>query len=90
MAISEARRTVQRINAALQQQKDTAQGRQLQALRAKLVTAPGPYPQPMLLDQLQGIYRMANGADRSALEFYAELKQQLAGIQAELARLVAE
>lgn len=92
--ISEARRTVQRINAALQQPKSAEQGRQLQALRAKLVTAPGPYPQPMLLDQLQGIYRMANGADRrvgrSALEFYAELKQQLAGIQAELARLVAE
>ena len=34
----------------------------LQAVRARLVTAPGPYPQPMLIDQLNGM--SADGGGR--------------------------
>jgi hypothetical protein len=57
-------------------------------LRTKLVTAQGPYPQPMLIDQLQSLSRMVNGADRkvgrSAVEYFQVLKKQLAVLQQEL------
>ena len=59
----------------------------LQVLRAKLDTASGPCPQPMLIDQLQSLSRMVNGADRkvgrSALEYFQVLKKQLATLQQE-------
>jgi hypothetical protein len=65
----------------------------LGALRTKLVTAGGPYPQPMLIDQLSGIARMAGSADqkvgRSAFEYLDELEKSLAAIKAEAAKLGA-
>jgi photosystem II stability/assembly factor-like uncharacterized protein len=65
----------------------------LRALHAKLVTAGGTYPQPMLIDQLSSIARMAGGADqkvgRSAFAYLAELKRDLSAIQAEAAKLGA-
>ena len=63
----------------------------LQELRARLVTRSGAYPQPMLIDQLSSIARMAGSADqkvgRSAFEYLGELKHDLARIQAEFAAL---
>jgi hypothetical protein len=66
----------------------------LQAIRARLVTAPGPYPQPMLIDQLSSLSQMAGAADRrvgrSALEYFDVLKDQLAAIKVEVSRLAPE
>jgi photosystem II stability/assembly factor-like uncharacterized protein len=60
----------------------------LTALEAALVTASGPYPQPMLIDQLANLYRMASAADqkvgRSTFQYLDELKGELARIQTEL------
>ncbi len=68
---------------------DATAGR-LKQLRARLVTAPGPYPQPMLIDQLSSIARMAGSADqkvgRSAFDYFEELKTELAAIKAEAER----
>lgn len=62
----------------------------VRAILAQLVTAGGPYPQPMLIDQLSGLQRMADGADmkvgRSAFEFLEELNGRLATLEADLAR----
>jgi hypothetical protein len=61
--------------------------KKLAALEAKMVTAGGAYPQPMLLDQLSATSRQGCGADqkigRAVLQFYDELKKQLAAIAAE-------
>jgi photosystem II stability/assembly factor-like uncharacterized protein len=52
----------------------------LEALKAKLVTAKGKYPQPMLLSQMQYLYRLVQGADqipgKDVYERFDELKQQ--------------
>lgn len=88
---SAARKTVQQIEEGMR----TSEGERVQALRAlraKLVTAPGTYPQPMLLDQLSSLSRMAGSADRkvgrSAFEYFEVLKKQLASIQDEANRLL--
>jgi photosystem II stability/assembly factor-like uncharacterized protein len=53
----------------------------LRQIRGQLVTAPGAYPQPMLIDQFTSIYRMISDADRkvgrSAIEYFDELRQAL-------------
>ena len=63
----------------------------LQALWARLVTASGPYPQPMLIDQVSNIARMIGGADqrpgKDALERYNDVTKELAAIQAEVDKL---
>jgi hypothetical protein len=65
----------------------------LEALHAKLVTAGGAYPEPMLIDQLSNVARMAGSADqkvgRSAFEYLAELEKELAVIKAEAGKLGA-
>lgn len=83
--IREANRRVQRIDAGLKSvEGQTDKIEKLRAMRAKLVTASGPYPQPMLIDQLMSISRMANGADRkvgrSTISFLEELRKELASI----------
>ncbi|MBP7570559.1 MAG: hypothetical protein KBA95_10920 [Acidobacteria bacterium] len=61
----------------------------LREILTQLVTAGGPYPQPMLLDQLAGLGRMAGSADmkvgRSAFEYLEELNARLAVLEADLA-----
>ena len=53
------------------------------------MTASGPYPQPMLIDQLGSIARMAGSADqkigRSTFDYLEELTKELARIKSELA-----
>jgi hypothetical protein len=91
---NEARKVVQTLDAALRETKDEAAKQKLQTLRAKLVTAAGAYPQPMLIDQLSSLSRMAGAADRkvgrSAFDYHRVLKKQLAELKAELAGLVQE
>lgn len=89
--IAEARGLAAEIGRAIDTAgNDAARVKQLQAWRAELVTAPGAYPQPMLIDQLSSISRMAGSADqrigRSILEYYEELKQRLATIAAGVRR----
>ncbi|MFN7999670.1 MAG: hypothetical protein U0X75_01495 [Acidobacteriota bacterium] len=92
---ADARRTLQRVDAGIQQSAGQADKLQkLQGLRAQLATAQITYPQPMLIDQLGSLSRMAGSADRkvgrSALEFFEVLKKQLNGIKNELRTLVPE
>ncbi|MEP7339295.1 MAG: hypothetical protein ABI977_16280 [Acidobacteriota bacterium] len=92
---SDARKAVARLDEELRRAgQSDAKASQLRALRAKLVTASGTYPQPMLIDQLGSLSRMAGSADRkvgrSAIEYFDVLKKELASIKADLARLVLE
>jgi photosystem II stability/assembly factor-like uncharacterized protein len=62
-----------------------------QAIWARLVDARGPYPKPMLVNQLQNIVRMLNQADqrvgRDAYERLSDLEKELATLKAEADRL---
>jgi hypothetical protein len=95
---AEARRTARQLDEAIgrlgSQNDATDRVAKLQSVRARLVTAPGPYPQPMLIDQLISLSQMAGAADRrvgrSALEYSEVLKDELAAIKAEVSRLLAE
>ena len=93
---ADARETAARISRAarnLSSGGNSAAVASLDALRARLVTAGGAYPEPMLIDQLASIARMASSADqkvgRSAFEYLAELEKELAAIKAEAAKLGA-
>jgi len=94
--VTEARRVMARLDEALKRTDSQSDGKaaQLRVIRAKLVTAPGTYPQPMLIDQLNSLSRMASSADRkvgrSAIEYHDALKKELASIKTELARLMPE
>jgi hypothetical protein len=71
--------------------KSSEPGAKLQALWARLVSAPGTYQQPMLLDQLNSINRVESGADQkvgteSRLR-YEDLVKELKAVQSELAQL---
>jgi hypothetical protein len=63
----------------------------LQAAYARLVSAPGPYPQPMLIDQFTNIARMLGLADqkpgRDAWDRYHDLMKDLAALKAEVDKL---
>ena len=93
-AITEARRMAGQIDESLKSagnRNDSSETVQrLREIRAKLVTASGPYPQPKLIDQLGSLNRMIGGADRkvgrSAFEFFEVLKKEIADIRAELDR----
>jgi hypothetical protein len=58
-----------------------------QGVWARIVDAAGPYPKPVLLNQLQNIVRMLNQADqkvgKDAYERFADLEKELAGLKAE-------
>lgn len=66
----------------------------LAALEAKLVTAGGRYPTPMLADQIGFLYSITQAADqqlgRDVYERYDELSAQLGGLTAELQKILAE
>ncbi len=95
---AEARRTARQLDETIRRlgsQNDmTDRVAKLQSVRARLVTAPGPYPQPMLIDQLNGLSQMAGAADRrvgrSALEYFEVLKDELAAIKSDVSRLISE
>jgi photosystem II stability/assembly factor-like uncharacterized protein len=63
----------------------------LQALWARLVTAGGPYPQPMLIDQFANIARMIGQADqkpgKDAWDRYNDCVKELNAIRAEVEKI---
>ena len=68
--------------------------KQVEALLSRLVTAGGPYPQPMLIDQLLYIYRMTNQADQrighDASIRFADLSKELAAVLAEVQEVLRQ
>jgi hypothetical protein len=62
-----------------------------QALWARIVDASGPYPKPVLINQLQNIVRMLNQADqrvgRDAYDRFADLEKELTALKTEADRL---
>lgn len=78
--LSSARRTAaeaKRTRAAAGAESDA--GRRADRQLAELVTAEGPYPTPMLIDQIAYLYRMVTGADqvpgKDATDRLAELER---------------
>ncbi len=63
----------------------------LQRIWATLVDMPGPYPQPMLQNQLQNIQRMIGQADqkvgKDAIDRYNDLMKDLKAVQAEFVKV---
>ena len=63
----------------------------LQGLWAKLSSAGGTYPEPMLVEHLQNVQRMVGGADQKvgqeAVERFDDLMRDLKAIEADFARL---
>jgi photosystem II stability/assembly factor-like uncharacterized protein len=87
---NDARQTAIRIRQARQDAGTKGAGaaatlQKLEALEARLVSAQGPYPQPMLIDQLGNLSRMISAADqrigRSTFRYFDELKQELEKIR---------
>src|SRR4029453_7661959 len=62
----------------------------LQGLWARLVSAGGTYPEPMLIDQFQNIQRMVGGADQKvgqeAIKRFDDLMKELKAIEAAVPR----
>jgi photosystem II stability/assembly factor-like uncharacterized protein len=81
-AIGEARRLAAGLD---------GRGPEAARLRARVVTAGGPYPQPMLIDQLANLQRMLSRADqrpgKAATGRYAELRAELDALLRESAAL---
>ena len=86
--IGEARRLTFRIDQALESKPalpGSEESTMLRVLRGRLVTASGPYAQPMLIDQLANIVRMLDQADqkagRDARERFDDLLREWADIE---------
>ncbi len=63
----------------------------LQRAWAQLVDMPGPYPQPMLINQLQNVQRMVGQADqkvgKDAIDRFNDLIKELETLKGEVAKL---
>ena len=70
---------------------DAAKQREIDAVLARLVSAPGPYPQPMLIDQVSNVSRMLGQADqkpgRDAWQRYEDLVKELEALKTAAGRL---
>jgi hypothetical protein len=95
LKLSEAMAAGRRAAARLREAREKLRGdaevvRRLQSLEARLVTAGGSYPQPMLIDQFGNVARMIGQADqkvgRDAFLRYDDLKEQLDALLAEVER----
>ena len=84
-AIGDARRLVEDLRAA-RPAAGAATASAIDAALARLVTATGPYPQPMLIDQLSNVARMLGAGDqrpgRDAWARYDDLKKELTVLRA--------
>jgi hypothetical protein len=62
----------------------------LQGLWARVASAGGTYPEPMLIEQLQNIQRMVGGADQKvgqeAIRRFDDLMKELKAIEAAVPR----
>jgi photosystem II stability/assembly factor-like uncharacterized protein len=88
-AIGDARRLAERVREA--RDKPQAPAR-LKEIHDALVTARGPYPQPMLIDQLANVARMVGQADqkvgRDAYVRFEDLSKELRALDAETRALI--
>ena len=95
-AISAARIAASRLKDAHDEIRRSNPGserlKRVEALLARLVTADGPYPQPMLIDQLLYIYRMTTQSDQKighdASIRFADLSKELAAILADVQKVL--
>jgi hypothetical protein len=100
--VSESRRVVARLVEVRRQAGEAGAGGndaarralpKLAAIEARLVTAQGRYPTPMLADQIAFLYGMTLAADqklgRDVSERYVELAAQLAEVKSALEAIVA-
>ncbi len=93
--LSMANRVVERIRKAQESTEVSRKNKQmLSVLYAKLVTASGPYPQPMLVDQLSYLSSMLNRADqkpgRDAYVRLDELDQELSDYVSEVSKILGD
>lgn len=104
-AISDARRLQQQVEQAMQKAgikppqpapagvrpMDLKFEHPLQKLWATLVDMPGPYPQPMLINQLNTVSRMVGQADqkigKDAVDRYNDLMKDLSAVQNEFKKV---
>lgn len=93
-AMADGRRLVERIAEIRARAKASGAAEVVERaneLEAQLVTASGPYPQIMMIDQFGAIARMIGQADqkvgRDAFERYDDLKQDLAAVAWDVDRL---
>ena len=94
--VGEARSVLQKLNESrVKAQADTtpagaARLKSVDAVIAKIQTAGGSYPQPMLIDQFASIARMLGQADqkpgRDAYERFNDLVKELEAVKAEAAK----
>jgi hypothetical protein len=90
-SLSQARRAANQLREAREKQAgDEAAVRRLRGLESRLVTAGGPYPQQMLIDQFANVARMLGQADqkpgRDAHLRYQDLKEELDGLLGQVDR----
>jgi hypothetical protein len=93
--LSMANRLVERIRKARESEEISRKNKEkLAALYAMLVTATGPYPQPMLVDQLSYLSSMLNRADqkpgRDAYVRFDELDQELSVYVSEIKEILGD
>jgi hypothetical protein len=86
---------VERIRKARESEGINRKNKQsLTVLYEKLVTASGPYPQPMFVDQLSYLFSMLNQADqkpgRDAYVRFDELNQELSAYMAEVDKILGD
>jgi len=90
-----ANRLVGRIRMARESAEISRKNKErLSAIYAKLMTATGPYPQPMLVDQLSYLASMLDSADqkpgRDAYVRFDELNQELSGFISEIRKILGD
>ncbi len=93
--LSRANGAVERIRKARESEEVSRKNKEkLSAIYSKLVTAKGPYPQPMLVDQLSYLFSMLNRADqkpgRDAYVRFDELRQELSGYISEIKKILGD
>jgi len=93
--LSRANGAVERIRKARESEEVSRKNKEkLSAIYSKLVTANGPYPQPMLVDQLSYLFSMLNRADqkpgRDAYVRFDELRQELSGYISEIKKILGD
>jgi hypothetical protein len=94
-SLSMANRLMERIKKAQESAEVSRKNKEnLSAIYAKLVTASGPYPQPMLINQLSYLSSMLNRADqkpgRDAYVRLDELNQQLSAYVSETKKILGD
>jgi hypothetical protein len=91
-AMGAARQLVEKLRTAREQSRDVAaKVAAIDGVLQRLVSAPGPYPQPMLIEQLGNVARMLGQADqapgRDGRERFDDLQKEWEAVQKSAAAL---